>query len=206
MLADIKTDDVPVSGGFRVIDMLSIALEFSLFLLFNINWKRENWFVVAMGTVMTVVFKFLVDENIVVVVVVLTMVVEVLIGIALVNVVVVAGKVLLVVGIVVFVVGILVVVVDILMGVLGIVVFVIVILVSVVLIVVISGTVTLVGKSWLKNETVVWLYLFSDGVDFATTGGTVAMNWNEVVVFNIFSTVVVLCWMTVASLAVVFVC
>ena len=195
MLADIKTADVPVSGGFWVINMLSIALEFSLFLLFNINWNRENWFVVATGTV-TVVFIFDVVLNMVGDVVVITMVVEALIGVALITVVVVAGIVLLVVGIVVFVVGILVVVVDILMGVLGILAFVIGILVSVVLIVVISGTVSLVGKSWLKNETVVWLDLISDGVYFATTGGTVAINWKEVV----------LCWMTVASLGVVVVC
>ena len=87
--------------------------------------------------------------------------------------------------------------------VLGILAFVIGILVSAVLIVVISGTVSLVGKSWLKYETVVWLDLFSDGVDFATTGGTVAINWKGVVVFNIFSTVVMLCWMTVAGLGVV---
>jgi hypothetical protein len=47
--ADIETDDVPVSG---VINMLSIALEFSLFLFSNINWNRENWFGITSGRVL----------------------------------------------------------------------------------------------------------------------------------------------------------
>ena len=45
-----------VSGGVWVINMLSIALEFSLFLLSNINWNRENWFVDALGRILILIW------------------------------------------------------------------------------------------------------------------------------------------------------
>ena len=52
------------------------------------------------------------------------------------------------------------------MVVVGILVVVIGILVCDVLIVFTFATVSLVGKSWLKKETVVWPDFFPDGVDF----------------------------------------